>query len=435
MPECLGGTEGTGKPNSGTRPRLPQFKRSLALDSLPKHGPFGPLSPCLPWHLKFGNMQGPPRTTSAEMRKKRVRRPGEASSPPTAPRPAGPHAVARWCAEQGWPVHPLAPGRKTPAANCPSCREQRHAPATCPCLKDGRPCHGYLAATTASDLIDSWWSAAPRSGVGVACGKANLVVVDIDAHAAPVPDRSRLLPGIPIHEAVDLEGLASGFDTLALLAALRGQPSPADDDSTLRVRTPSGGLHVWYRNPHPATRFRCSTGSSTGAALAWQVDIRADGGYIVAPTTRTAQGTYTAEGPARLPALLPEWLGEELRRTGHVARPSPPAPVPVRVPGPRPRRSGGVAAAARRVLEPLLAEVVECAATREGAAFTEKLNKAAYTAGGLAAAGRLDEAEVRALLSDAAQTARPWQGVRNDRIIDDALAAGSHRPLHPKGRS
>ncbi|MFJ6776466.1 DNA primase, partial [Kitasatospora sp. NPDC091257] len=27
-------------------------------------------------------------------------------------------AVARWCAAQGWPVHPLAPGRKTPPANC-----------------------------------------------------------------------------------------------------------------------------------------------------------------------------------------------------------------------------------------------------------------------------------------------------------------------------
>jgi hypothetical protein len=265
----------------------------------------------------------------------------------------------------------------------------------------------------------------------VACGGADLVVIDIDAHAAPVPDRGRLLPGIAIHDSVNLDGLASGFDTLALLAALRGQPSPADDDSTLRVRTPSGGLHVWYRNPHPAIRFRCSTGSSTKTALAWQVDIRADGGYIVAPTTRTTDGTYLREGPSRLPAPLPEWLGEELVRTGHTIRrhAAPSRPVIPRSRHPR------TPVRAHRVLDPLLLEVADCAAMPEGTAFTEKLNKAAYTAGGLAAAGHLDEHTARTLLREAAQTARPWQSARNERIIDDALAAGTARPLHLEGRS
>jgi hypothetical protein len=256
-----------------------------------------------------------------------------------------------------------------------------------------------------------------------------LIVIDIDAHSATVPDRHRLLPGIAIHDSVDLDGLASGFDTLALLAALRRQPSPADDDSTLRVRTPSGGLHVWYRNPHPATRFRCSTGSSPKVALAWQVDVRADGGYIVAPTTRTTQGTYLREGPTRLPAPLPEWLGEELVRTGHVIPPVRPKPEVPRARHTRTTASG------QRVLDPLLQEVAECAATREGAAFTEKLNKAAYTAGGLTAAGHLDEHTVRTQLLKAAEAARPWQSARNERIVDDALAAGAARPLHLEGRS
>jgi hypothetical protein len=340
-----------------------------------------------------------------------------------AVRPATPHAVARWCAEQGWPVHPLAPGRKTPAGNCAACREQHHAPAGCACLLAGRPCH--IAR------IDTWWSATPAWGVGVACGGADLIVIDIDAHSAQVPDRNRLLPGIPIHDSVDLQGLASGFDTLALLAALRRQPSPAEDVSTLRVRTPSGGLHVWYRNPHPATRFRCSTGSSTKVALAWQVDIRADGGYIVAPTTRTTQGTYLPEGQARLPALLPEWLGEELVRTGHLIQRSPAQPKPSVPRSRRPR----TATRWQRVLDPLLADVTGCAALPEGAAFTEKLNKAAYTAGGLVAARHLDENSARTLLREAAALARPWQTARNERIIDDALAAGSVRPLHLEGRS
>ncbi|MBL1087639.1 bifunctional DNA primase/polymerase [Streptomyces actinomycinicus] len=341
--------------------------------------------------------------------------------------------MARWCAEQAWPVHPLAPGRKTPVANCPSCRERAHQPADCACLPVGRPCHGFHAATTDVRLIDSWWSHTPARGVGIACGGANLVVIDVDAHSAPVPDRNRLLPGIPIHDSVNLRGLASGFDTLALLAALRGQPSPAEDTGTLRVRTPSGGLHIWYRGLGSTGRLRCSTGSSTKVALAWQVDVRAEGGYIVAPGTRTAQGTYRAEGPARLPAPLPEWLGEELVRTGHAIRPRsafrPPAAA-LRAP-----RTGAPTGGGHRVLEPLLADVAACAGTPEGAAFTEKLNKAAYTAGGLAAAGHLDEDDVRALLRAAADSARPRQRTRNERVIDDGLAAGSARPLHLKGRS
>jgi hypothetical protein len=102
---------------------------------------------------------------------------------------------------------------------------------------------------------------------------------------------------------------------------------------------------------------------------------------------------------------------------------------------PRSRRPGRPPAGGRRVLDPLLADVAGCAAVPEGAAFTEKLNKAAYTAGGLAAAGHLDEDTARALLREAADTARPRHSARNERIIDDAIAAGSARPLHLEGRS
>jgi bifunctional DNA primase/polymerase-like protein len=361
-----------------------------------------------------------------------VPRPGEIRSPAV---PAGlvmPHAVARWCAGQGWPVHPLAPGRKTPAANCPACRDKgrSHRAQDCSCLPAGRPCHGFHAATLNPGLIDAWWGAEASAGVGIACGPAGLVVIDVDAHAAPVPDRNRLLPGIAIHESVDLQGLASGFDTLALLAALRGRPDPSRDEDTLRVRTPSGGLHIWYRNACPGVRFRCSTGSSLRVALAWQVDVRAHGGYIVAPGTRTRDGVYRAEGAARLPAPLPGWLRDELARTGHVIaaeRPRPP------VPGPRSRR--GRPAAAARVLEPLVEQVEQCALAPEGTGFTEKLNRAAYTAGGLVAAGHLGHEAARSQLLQAAAAARPWQSARNTRIVDDALTAGAARPFRLEGPS
>ncbi|WP_211294790.1 bifunctional DNA primase/polymerase, partial [Streptomyces glaucescens] len=149
-------------------------------------------------------------------------------------------ATASWCARRGWPVHPLAPGLKTPAANCSDCRTTPHAPADCPCIPAGRWCHGFHAATLNQDRIQRWWSARPDFNIGVACGPAGLIVIDIDAHPAQPPTRNRILPGIPISDSVDLTGLANGFHTIAVLAALRGQPSPADDETTLRVRTPSG---------------------------------------------------------------------------------------------------------------------------------------------------------------------------------------------------
>jgi hypothetical protein len=165
-------------------------------------------------------------------------------------------------------------------------------------------------------------------------------------------------------------------------------------------------------------------------ALAWQVDIRADNGYIVAPTTRTAAGTYRRVGQSTLPADLPAWLAAELARTGHVPAAQPASPLPAKPP--RQRRA---AKAAARLLEPLLGDVAACAAVQEGASFTEKLNRAAYTAGGLIQGGHLTESEARTLLLETACRARPHQERRNLTIIESALSAGAQSPLHPRGRS
>ncbi|MEV5464001.1 bifunctional DNA primase/polymerase, partial [Streptomyces cellulosae] len=79
-------------------------------------------------------------------------------------------ATARWCAGQGWPVHPLAPGRKTPAGNCAACRVPGHSHRECGCRAAGRWCHGFRAATLESARIEQWWGTHPGLGVGVACG-------------------------------------------------------------------------------------------------------------------------------------------------------------------------------------------------------------------------------------------------------------------------
>ncbi|MFK0229971.1 bifunctional DNA primase/polymerase [Streptomyces sp. NPDC090303] len=345
-----------------------------------------------------------------------------------------PLALARWCASHGWPVHPLAPDRKTPAAGCSPCRRPGHDHRSCPCRAEGRWCHGFHAATLDMSRIQRWWGPRPRMGVAVSCGPANLVVIDLDTHPTPQPDRNRLLPGVAIADDIDVSAMTTGFHTLAVLAALRGQPNPADDDTTLRVRTPSGGLHLWYRATD-GRRWQSSAGSGKSRALAWQVDVRAEGGYIIAPGTRTDAGVYTPLGTARLPAPLPAWLAQELQRTHHLPAAHVPAPRPV------PGRARQAVTAARHggdpvvaVLGTVLAEVADCACTPEGAGFSEKLNRAAYTVGGLAAAGHLDEHHARNALLEAALHARPGQEHRAEAIIRSGMTAGARRPLTPGSR-
>lgn len=339
-------------------------------------------------------------------------------------------ATARWCARRGWPVHPLAAGRKTPAANCSDCRTNPHTSSECPCLSKGRWCHGFYAATLDQRRIEQWWGAHPELGVGVACGPAGLVVIDVDAHSAEPPSRDRILPGIPIADHINLTGLANGFHTLGILAALRDQPSPADDTSTLRVRTPSGGLHVWYRTTDNR-RWRCSSGSGQGAALAWQVDVRAHGGYIIAPGTTTRHGTYTPLGDTREPAPLPTWLAQELERTGHLPAATIPAPRPV---PPRAQQAvlaaGGGRERLQHTLAAVLAPVEACGQVAQGAGFSDALNKAAYTLGGLVSAGRLTQDEAERALKETANAARPGQERRAQQIIRSGMTAGLQRPLH-----
>lgn len=340
--------------------------------------------------------------------------------------------AAQWCARRGWPVHPLAAGRKSPAGNCIKCRENAHAPSSCACLRAGRWCHSFYAATLNQHRIYEWWGQNPEFGIGVSCGPAGLVVLDIDAHSTEPPARDRILPGIPIGEHVDLTGLATGFHTLAVLAALRGQSSPAEDTTTLRVRTPSGGLHVWYRATG-SRQWLSSVGSTPGRALVWQVDIRAQGSYIVAPGTTTHHGTYTPVGEAREPAALPLWLAQELDRTGHLPAPSIPAPRPV---PPRAQQAvlavGGGCQEAGHTLSTLLAPVEACGQVTEGAGFSDALNRAAYTLGGLIAAGRLPQ-DAEEALKDTAAAARPGQELRIQQIMRSGLTAGMKRPLHANG--
>lgn len=79
-------------------------------------------------------------------------------------------------------------------------------------------------------------------------------------------------------------------------AAIRGRHIP----QTPMARTPSGGRHIFFR--HPGGRV----GSPTG--LLPEMDIRADGGYVVAPPA-PGREWYDYLSPDDVPlADVPEWL-------------------------------------------------------------------------------------------------------------------------------
>src|SRR5262245_30999328 len=105
-------------------------------------------------------------------------------------------------AARGWPVFPLRPGSKLPAV-----RDWEHR------------------ATTDPEQIAAWWSRGPYN-IGIACGPAGLVVLDLDAAHGHQPPR-----GWP-------EEVGHGRDVLRLLAREAGEPDPVD---TYTVSTPSGG--------------------------------------------------------------------------------------------------------------------------------------------------------------------------------------------------
>jgi hypothetical protein len=70
----------------------------------------------------------------------------------------------------------------------------------------------------------------------------------------------------------------------------------------------------------------------------------------------------------------------------------------------------------------------------EGAGFSDALNRAAYTLGGLIAAGRVAQEEAEHALKETATAVRPGQERRIEQIIRSGVAAGLKRPLYDSKR-
>lgn len=157
--------------------------------------------------------------------------------------------------------------------------------------RDKRPLIAWEPLQTARpspQQVADWFSRWPDANIGIVTGEiSNLVVLDID----------------PKH----------GGD--ASLARLERRYGPLPD--TIEAITGGGGRHLYFAHPGGWTRNR------TG--LAQGIDLRGDGGYIVAPPSIHPSGQPYAWALGHSPeesalAALPRWLllpsgGARARRT------------------------------------------------------------------------------------------------------------------------
>jgi hypothetical protein len=160
-------------------------------------------------------------------------------------------------AGRGWPVFP--------------CRGKR------PHVKNG-----LHDAATDRLTVERWWTRIwPGANVAIRAGsESGLLVLDVDGEA--------------------------GADALAAL-----EREHAELGATVECLTGGGGRHLYFA--HPGGELRNSAGR-----LAPGLDVRGDGGYVIAPPSRHSSGgryEWSVDGhPDELePAQAPAWLLEGLR--------------------------------------------------------------------------------------------------------------------------
>jgi hypothetical protein len=278
------------------------------------------------------------------------------------------------CAERGWHVFPCTPGGKPPTLRG----------------------NWKNLSTTDPAQITNWWTERPYN-IAIDCGKSRLVVIDLD-----VPGHGHR-HGSAEHSLGEDPDRGTGLDGLTAICAREGQPFPGP---TWTVGTPSGGYHLYYTAP--ATTVGISAGR-----LHRLIDIRGDGGYVIAVGSIIDGRPYTILSTAS-PQPMPAWLATLL------AKPEPPSRSGIpRLTG-RTDESGSAYARAA-----LSSEAATVARTRQRRHVA--LNRAAFNLGQLVAAGLLTENEVaRELTAAAARTGLPAREIT--RTIRGGMTAGEQHP-------
>lgn len=281
-------------------------------------------------------------------------------------------------ARRGWAV--LACHDPVRAGDCSCGRPACASPA-----KHPRTRRGLHEATTDQAAIGAWWRRWPNANVAVRTGAASqLVVVDID----------------PGH---------GGEESLTALLATHG-PLP----DTLAVHTGGGGRHLYFA--HPGGTVRNSAG-----ALGPGLDVRGDGGYILAPPSRHVTGDAYRWVTAGRPTPLPAWLLDIFER--QAPDPAPPRQAPLH------DLAAPTTGWAREALAGELARIRHSEPGRRN----NDLNRAAFALGQLVGAGHLDAGLVHDLLVDAGLAT----GLEDHEVaatVRSGLGAGSRHPRHPPDR-
>jgi hypothetical protein len=198
---------------------------------------------------------------------------------------------------------------------------------------------------------------------------------------------------------LDVDG-ETGVASLRAIARDRGRLP-----LTAVVRTPRG-LHVYFTVDR---EVRCSAGR-----VGEGIDVRGDGGYVVAPPSRLAEGScwHWVRGPGGVPlAPAPAWLVATSTTT-----PATPAP--------RPQRD--LTAYTLAALEGELGRV----ATAPVGTRNDTLNSASFSVGQLVGGGLVDRATVDTALMDAAARCG-LPGREAAATIRSGLDAGEREPRTP----
>ena len=235
--------------------------------------------------------------------------------------------------------------------------------------------NGLKDATTDQTTIRDWWTRWPQANVAIATGPSDLVVIDVD-----------------------------GPDGAAALTELESTYGPLPDTLTADTgRAEGAGVHLFFKQPDTPIGNR---------KIGQKLETRGAGGYVIAyPSIHVSGRAYTWRDHTYDTAQLPDWM------QAHITRPAPAAPVAV-------HEIGSDSHAARR-LEGAAGKV---AIAPEGER-NNVLNWAAYTAGRLIAAGRLDETVARDRLSVAALRAG-LTPAEVDATINSGIAGGRQEPDH-----
>ncbi len=138
--------------------------------------------------------------------------------------------------------------------------------------------NGFKDASADKQVINDWWDKYPDANIGLPTGRANnLVVVDVDVKN-------------------DAGGMAS----------LKQLQDECGEFDTRVVHTPSGGLHFYFKYPRDVDAIKNRTNMKPG------IDIRADGGYVIAPGSSIDGNYYEFDDKDKEIAELPQKLLEIL---------------------------------------------------------------------------------------------------------------------------